>query len=305
MRTAEAESAKAVGHRDAASRASAKVATATKKLHKADADLENERQKAQAKAAEKTERSRKQTERDREVDERRRRQREAAHDREFKRLREHTTALEAQIAAEPWTTAPVGIRVLFIAASPVDEVPLRLDKEVREIQRRMRESEYRDSVAFEFRLATQVTDLLQALNEVRPHVVHFSGHSSEGALVLEDYDGRSKPLYVEDLAQLLRISSDRIRLAVFNSCHSSGAAVAACDFVPFAIGMNEPVNDTFAQVFAGQFYNAVGFGKSIRDAFSQALWQAKAATGRTSGDPELHSAPESDPGNAYLVRPAA
>lgn len=110
-------------------------------------------------------------------------------------------------------------------------------------------------------------------------------------------------MYIEDLAQLLRISSDRVRLTVFNSCHSADAARAACDFVPLAVGMNEPVNDTFAHIFAGQFYNALGFGKSVQQAFDQVLWQAKASAGRVSGDPELHAAFEADPASTYLVKP--
>jgi hypothetical protein len=197
--------------------------------------------------------------------------------------------------------------VLFIAASPEDEDPLRLDKEVREIQKRMRESEHRDSVAFEWRLASQTSDLMQALNETRPHVVHFSGHGSQDALIFEDSDGLAKPLYVEDLAQflaqLLRITSDRIRLAIFNSCHSATAARAACDFIPFAIGMDQPVNDNFAKVFSGQFYNAIGFGRSIQQAFDQAHWQAKDDLGSPSGDPVLHAADGEDPATTYLVKP--
>ena len=302
-RTADSEAKKAIRHREGAARASKAVAEATKKLHKAESGLADERSREAKRAEVKRDRASTSGARDDAREKRRREQREAARDREIRRLQDHSADLEARLAAQPWATAPEAIRVLFIAASPEDQNPLRLDKEVREIQRRMRESEHRDSVTFEVRLATQTTDLLQALNEVRPTVVHFSGHGAQEALIFEDSDGRAKPLYVEDLAQLLRISSDRIRLAVFNSCNSAVAARAACDFVPFAIGMNEPVNDTYAQIFAGQFYNAIGFGKSIRDAFDQAQWQAKLATGRDSGKPALYAAPEASATESYLVQP--
>ncbi len=303
LRTADSETTKANNYRRDAARESARVATATTKLHKAEAELAKEREKDQRKADDKADKARQRGEREREADDRHRAQRDAARDRELARLRDHTGGLEAQLAAKPWAVAPDEIRALFIAASPEDEQPLRIDKEVREIQKRMRETEYRDSVDFDYRLATQTSDLMQALNEVRPHVVHFSGHGSQDALIFEDSDGSAKPLYIEDLAQLLRITSDRIRLAIFNSCDSADAARAACDFVPFAIGMNEPVNDTFAQVFAGQFYNSVGFGRSLQEAFDQALWQAKDVVGRSSGDPILHAADGEDPATAYLVKP--
>lgn len=275
----------------------------TRKLHSAEVELAKERDKERKKADDKAAKTQQKADRDREAEDRRHAQRDAARDREVQRLREHTADLEAHLAAQPWATAPEEICVLFIAASPEDEDPLRLDKEVREVQKRMRESEHRDSVGFEWRLATQTSDLMQALNETRPHVVHFSGHGSQEALIFEDNDGLAKPLYIEDLAQLLRITSDRIRLAIFNSCHSAEAAKAACDFIPYAIGMNEPVNDHFAQVFAGQFYNSIGFGRSIQQAFDQALWQAKDSFGATSGDPILHAASGEDLAAAYLVRP--
>lgn len=303
LRTADSEATKANNYRKDAARESAKVATATTKLHKAEAELATERDKEQKKAEDKAEKTRRQAGRERDADDRRRAQRDAARDREVQRLREHTSDLETQLAAQPWAVAPDEICVLFIAASPEDEQPLRLDKEVREIQKRMRETEHRDSVVFEYRLATQTSDLMEALNEVRPHVVHFSGHGSQDALIFEDSDGRAKPLYVEDLAQLLRITSDRIRLAIFNSCDSVAAARAACDFVPFAIGMNQPVSDAFAQVFAGQFYNSIGFGRSLQQAFEQALWQAKDIVGGSSGDPIVHAADGEDPATTYLVKP--
>lgn len=119
----------------------------------------------------------------------------------------------------------------FIAASPEDQKPLRLDREVREIQQRVRASEHRDSVQFEMRLATQLGDILQALNETRPHVVHFSGDGNQGALAFEDDDGRTKPLTNEMLERLLSAASDRIHLMVLNGCRSSTQAELALDYI--------------------------------------------------------------------------
>jgi CHAT domain-containing protein len=195
--------------------------------------------------------------------------------------------------------------VLFIAASPEDQPPLRLDREVREIQQRVRVSEHRDAVQFELRLATRTTDLLQALNEVKPEVVHFSGHGTQDALVFEDADGSTRPLTNADLAQLLRISSERIRLAIFNSCDSASQAAIACEHIDAAIGMDEPVDDAAAKTFAGQFYNSIGFGKSLAEAFEQARLQVKLATGTESGAPQLHAAPGIIPAEIFLVRPPA
>lgn len=142
---------------------------------------------------------------------------------------------------------------------------------MREVQRRLRESEHRESVEFQWRPATQLPDLVQILNEVRPHVVHFSGHGSQRGLVFENDEGHAVTLLNDQLAALLRVTVDRLRVVVFNSCDSSTQAELACLELEAAIGNHEPISDQAAQVFAGQLYNAIGFGKSLKQAFEQAL----------------------------------
>ena len=90
--------------------------------------------------------------------------------------------------------------------------------------------------------------------------MHFSGHGDQAGLVFEDADGETRLLDNEELAQLLSLSSKRIRLAVFNSCDSAEQASRACWHLDAAIGMDEPVDDDAAQVFAGQFYSSLAFG---------------------------------------------
>ena len=265
--------------RAAAAKASDAAAEAQRKLGEAEQKLAAEKAKLERRAREKAERERA--------------RQEKARERELSDLRSNTAQLADAVAAAPWAHAPAAITVLFIAASPEDQDPLRLDREVREIQRRVRMSEHRDAVSFEWRPASQVTDLLQILNETRPHIVHFSGHGDQHALAFEDADGLTKPLDNASLAALLHASSDRIRLAVFNSCESSSQAELACEHLDAAIGMERPVDDESAKVFAGQFYNSIGFGKSLQQAFDQAKLQLELETGGLSGNPELYVAPAS------------
>ncbi len=56
----------------------------------------------------------------------------------------------------------------------------------------------------ESRWAVRTQDLLQALNEVKPRVVHFSGHGSEAEeLILEDDMGNSKPVSKEAITHFM------------------------------------------------------------------------------------------------------
>jgi hypothetical protein len=300
--------------RDAARKAREKATTALKALGKAETDLaaaktklEQARKKEQKRQHDKEERARQQADRRRREQERQadreRRRRETNQQRELASLRAQLTETQAVLAAAPWADAPERVTVLFVAASPEDQEPLRLDREVREIQRRVRESDHRDHVDFEWRPAARVTDLMQMLLEVRPHIVHFSGHGTEGALMFEDADGMTKPLSNDQLAALLRVTSDRIRLAVFNSCDSCKQAEYATLHLDAAIGMDQPIDDEAAQVFAGQFYNSLGFGQSLANAFEQARVQVEVHTGTASGEPQLYTAAGVDPTDVYLVAP--
>lgn len=210
------------------STAETKLSDAKAKLAKAEAD---EQQQADRKAESK----RKQEEQKqhladqaREREERRARQahasREAEQDRQIDTLHRRASELEEQLLAAELRAAPEEITVLFLASSPEDQTQLRLDRETREIQRRVRSSEYRDSIWFEWRLARQLSDLIDDLNEVAPHIVHFSGHGDHDAVVLEDEAGNTTELTNEQLGRLLGVGGDRIRLAIFNSCHSEAQA---------------------------------------------------------------------------------
>lgn len=192
---------------------------------------------------------------------------------------------------------------MFLASSPEDQQGLRLDKETREIQKEVRASDYRDSIWFEWRLARRVTDLIQDLNEMKPHVLHFSGHGSDAELAFEDADGATRALSNDQLAKLLQVGGGQIRLAVFNSCESATQARLACDHVDVAIGMDAPIDDGTAKTFAAQFYNSLGFGYSVGESFRQAVLQVELVHGRGHEIPQLFSRDGVDPETVVLVNP--
>lgn len=300
--------------RTAAAKHSAEVAKAQTKIHDTDSKLRAAQAADQRRAADKARQQAKQRERDerREQDredreERRRRdadERAAAEQaQQLSDLQQETFGLRARLEDVARQDAPSEITVLFLAASPEDEVHLRLDKEIREIEQRLRQAEYRDSIRFVPKVARQLTDLIQDLNETRPHIVHFSGHGNQAELAFENAEGRAQPLNNEMLGVVLAATSDRIRLAVFNSCQSAAQAELATEHVSFAIGMETSVEDERAKTFAAQFYNSLGFGKTLAEAFDQAKAQV-ALSHKDGGDiPQLFEAPGEDPATTVLVAP--
>lgn len=170
------------------------------------------------------------------------------------------------------------INILFLGANPdiilkdgSEQSKLKLDKEAREIKEAITKSLNRDSINLETRWAVRTSDLFQAINEVNPTIIHFSGHGTEtGQLVLQDNNDNPKFVDINSLVKMIEASTDNLRLIVFNNCFSSLFAECVVDSVEATIGMNDSISDDAAIIFSSQLYSAIGFGNSLEKSFYQA-----------------------------------
>jgi hypothetical protein len=213
---------------------------------------------------------------------------------------------QSQLAAEieSMKLVPEKITVLFFATNPVDTKRLRLDEEVRSIQEMIRKSEHRDSIVFESRWAVRPLDILQAINELNPDVVHFSGHGADtGDLVLENVDGSAKLVTKEAITQTILMSTDKIHLLFFNVCFSKKQAEVVTEYVDAAIGMTTAIGDVAAVAFAAQFYSSLGFGFSVKKAFEQAKGVLMIESPSEHNTPALYLKDGVDSNSLYIVRP--
>jgi hypothetical protein len=192
--------------------------------------------------------------------------------------------------------------ILFMAANPNDTVRLQLDEEARNIAAKIRASEYRDSLDLVAAWAVRPDDVIQKLNESKPLVVHFSGHGcSNGDIVLMDQHGKLKRVRRRALASLFAAIKDNIRLVVFNACDSLSAAKEVVRTIDCAIGMKAPISDEAAAVFSASLYRAIGFGRSIRDAFQQGRAALLLEGIDEDSTPVLVARDGVDPSQVYLL----
>lgn len=221
-------------------------------------------------------------------------------------LNQHSTLHRQTLEAlEKLTQIPERITVLFMAANPIDQTELRLGEEARSIAETIRKSEHRDAVSLVSCWAVQPLDLLQALNEHKPRIVHFSGHGSDkDELVFQDSNGAAKLVSKEAITQTMAASTGDIKLVVFNTCYSRGQAEAVVQHVPAAIGMKTSIGDSAARVFAAALYSAIGFGLSLKRAFEQAKAALMLEGIPEQDTPELFVAAGVQPEELILVRPS-
>ncbi len=166
--------------------------------------------------------------------------------------------------------------ILFLAANPTDASRLRLDEELREIQEKLRLAKLRSRFELEQRLSVRSQDISQSLLDVKPDIVHFSGHgTTTGELCLENRSGETHPVNPSALASLFRQFANQVSCVVLNACYSKRQATAIAKHVKYVIGVSESIGDKAAIAFAIGFYQALGAGCRIERAYRMGCAQAE------------------------------
>jgi hypothetical protein len=163
------------------------------------------------------------------------------------------------------------IRILFLSANPWTTGRIMVDEEAREIFERIQEGPYRDRFELQKHTATRAVDLQRLLLMHTPHIVHFSGHGSKKQkIILSGSPGRGKTIDQQGLVEVLGLYSHHLRLVLLNACFTRAQARSIADVIDYSVGTGKGIGDKAGVAFAGAFYRALGFGKSIREAFNSA-----------------------------------
>jgi hypothetical protein len=200
---------------------------------------------------------------------------------------------------------PEKLRVLILGAS--SEGDLRVGREQKRIRAAVESALHRDLIELDVRPAATTGDLLDGITRFRPHVVHFSGHSSEDLIVLEDdQDEAHEGMIVtaRAFARAIEATDDPPLLILLNSCGSAGQIDSLVALVaPFAIGMADSIDDVDAINYAAQFYSAIANGQSVASAHLSGQ-AALDLAGLDGADlPTLAWAQDVDPRMTILVKP--
>jgi hypothetical protein len=159
--------------------------------------------------------------------------------------------------------------VLFLASDPTDASRLRVGEEFREIDERLKQAKRRDYFKLaQPQLSLRTRDLTGALLDEQPKIVHFSGHgTSEGALCFEDKIGQMQLVHPEALGALFELFANQVECVVLNACYSETQANAIAKHIEYVIGMNQEIGDKAAIAFSTGFYQALGSGRTIEEAY--------------------------------------
>ena len=163
------------------------------------------------------------------------------------------------------------IRILFLSANPGTTSRILVDEEAREIFERIQEGQQRDKFELFKHVAARPVDLQRLLLFYQPHIVHFSGHGSKKQkIILGGAPGRGKTVDRQGLAELFALYNSHVRLVLLNACFTKTQARSISQVIDYSVGTGKGIGDKAGVAFAGAFYRALGFGKSIKEAFDSA-----------------------------------
>lgn len=213
-------------------------------------------------------------------------------------------AAPAQVTAPPTAAAPSKITVLLLLSAPAtaEHGVHNISGEAKAVQEMIQASAGRDRIEVEIELAPQPDELPALLKKHRPHIVHFSAHGTNAALILSGAGNWSGAgLRGGLLAKLFARWPGNTRCVIFNACNSEPIATAVAQHIDVCIGYDNPVSIKAAVTFSKRLYQAIGEGDSLQDAFDAAAWAAESVDDAAENTLVLAHRPGVDPAQIKLL----
>ena len=179
------------------------------------------------------------------------------------------------------------ITILFLPSNPSDESKGRFGKEYREIEENIKRSSNRDKLKLVSRWAVRKKDLIEAINEHKPNIIHISGSGKSKDIVFEDEMGEYSKVSKNAMKGLVNCF-DELKMIVFNKSNSIGYAFHAVEAVGYAVGMDGVIEGDKAIAFSYRLYSSLGFDKSIESSFNQAVVEIGLIDDQISNIPKLY-----------------
>jgi hypothetical protein len=168
---------------------------------------------------------------------------------------------------KPLATGLDGVTVLYLSANPLETDRLRVEADLREIREELRRGLV-SHLRIEGRGAVRTRDITDALLNIRPRIVHFSGHGAEdGRLYLERDGGHSILVTPRALAALFRQVANDVTCVIVSACSTAALAEAIVEHIDYVIAMRDVLPDRAAIAFSIGFYQALAAGKPVEEAF--------------------------------------
>jgi SIR2-like protein len=168
-------------------------------------------------------------------------------------------------------------KILYFSANPEQLNPLDFESEFKKIKEGLIRKPNRDDFDLaDWHPATSQKEMIKTINEELPNLVVISMHGSQSeGLLFKNEDGTRAPLslddFIKDIQVLTQNPSNRLECILFSCCNSREFAEAVSTYVPFAIGMEGPIQDEAMPEFNEGFFDTLFNKKDIPYAYEMGL----------------------------------
>ena len=174
---------------------------------------------------------------------------------------------ESSVGIDQETQAEKVKHILFISANPKESeyISRREEKIIEAIEKKQNQVRIRIKKSI---FSASIFDIYKTLENGRYDIVHISGHSKLGNLVVEDSVGSGVDVSQEGLATLIS-KHKSIECVVLSVCYSIEQGELIAQHVKYTIAVDNKISEQAAIVFTEGFYSAIGEGKEYQAAFEQ------------------------------------
>ncbi len=162
--------------------------------------------------------------------------------------------------------------LLFAQANPKGD-DIDYEGEFLAIQKKLQDKNRTADYRLKFIGAASQEELVDALVEYGPHILHFCGHGETRGLIFHNANKtgsqRLSPDAGEQLVRILKERRPQLQLVFLNACHSRELASAISRARVLAIGTNAKINTKVAESFAAGFY------QSMERGLEEAIWNGR------------------------------
>jgi CHAT domain len=165
------------------------------------------------------------------------------------------------------------LRIAFLSANPETDQPLRTDIEARNLARALKSTTNRERIIVRFIPAAQWIDFLDAINEFKPQIIHFSGHGGGGTILLDNddvYDDGGNSIDYHLLNKFIGSTAFKPEVLVLNACETVDGADIFLENIKAVVAMESSIDDAAAAYFTTFFYKALAEGQPLSKAVEQA-----------------------------------
>lgn len=160
------------------------------------------------------------------------------------------------------------LKILVLAANPVDTNTLKFTEEIKAIENELLTSRLLDSFELHQKHVVKSENLSEHLLQIDPDVVHFVGQEpNSGRLFLENSMGKIYPLSSTGLSELFSSLKQNVSCVILSACYSEVQANSIAKHIDCVIGTPLGMGDDASIKFIQGFYRGIGLGKDVLTAY--------------------------------------